>query len=158
MLAAKKKEIGAQWIVFDGIDVLLTLLQDPVRRNAGNLPPARLARGQRIDCDHHGQGRRIARPRPLHYGFLQFMVDCVVRLERRQEDRVSAQSIQITKYRGSGYAAAEFPLSFGPSGIEVGADRTRGDRASRRRASGSPRALSVWTPCSAAAYFAAAAR
>ncbi|HEX6259652.1 MAG TPA: ATPase domain-containing protein, partial [Woeseiaceae bacterium] len=57
----------------------------------------------------------------IHYGFLQFMVDCVVRFERRQEDRVSAQSIQITKYRGSGYAAAEFPLSFGPLGIEVGA-------------------------------------
>ena len=30
MLTAKKKEIGAQWIVFDGIDVLLTLLQDPM--------------------------------------------------------------------------------------------------------------------------------
>jgi KaiC/GvpD/RAD55 family RecA-like ATPase len=29
MLAAKKQEMGAQWIVFDGIDVLLTLLQDP---------------------------------------------------------------------------------------------------------------------------------
>jgi len=29
MLAAKQQEIGAQWIVFDGIDVLLTLLQDP---------------------------------------------------------------------------------------------------------------------------------
>ena len=56
-----------------------------------------------------------------HYGFLQFMVDCVVRLERRQEDRISMQTLQITKYRGSGYAAAEFPLSFGPSGIEVGA-------------------------------------
>ena len=30
MLTAKKNEIGAQWIVFDGIDVLLTLLQDPL--------------------------------------------------------------------------------------------------------------------------------
>jgi circadian clock protein KaiC len=29
-------------------------------------------------------------------------------------------SIQITKYRGSGYAAAEFPVDFGPSGIEIG--------------------------------------
>ena len=30
MLKAKKEEIGAKWIVFDGIDVLLTLLQNPV--------------------------------------------------------------------------------------------------------------------------------
>ena len=66
MLAAKKQEIGAQWIVFDGIDVLLTLLQNRSRRNAGNLPPARLARGQRLDCDHHGQSRRShVRPHAL---------------------------------------------------------------------------------------------
>src|SRR3970040_48369 len=30
MLKAKKEQIGAQWIVFDGIDVLLTLLRNPV--------------------------------------------------------------------------------------------------------------------------------
>jgi circadian clock protein KaiC len=29
MLKAKKDELGARWIVFDGIDVLLTLLRDP---------------------------------------------------------------------------------------------------------------------------------
>jgi circadian clock protein KaiC len=57
----------------------------------------------------------------VHYGFLQFMVDCVVRFHRHQEDRVSAPSIQITKYRGSSYAPAEFPMSFGPSGIAIGA-------------------------------------
>lgn len=48
------------------------------------------------------------------------MVDCVVRFERRQEGAVCTQSVQLTKYRGSGYAGAEFPVSFGPSGIEVG--------------------------------------
>ena len=120
MLTAKKKEIGAQWIVFDGIDVLLTLLQDPV------------AEMQEIYCirDWLADNALTAivtaklesrTSEAVHYGFLQFMVDCVVRFERRQEDRVSAPSIQITKYRGSAYAAAEFPVSFGPSGIEVGA-------------------------------------
>jgi circadian clock protein KaiC len=57
----------------------------------------------------------------VHYDFLQFMVDCVVRLDRRQEDRISLRTLQITKYRGSGYSEAEFPLSVGPSGIELGA-------------------------------------
>ena len=47
MLEAKKQEIGAQWIVFDGIDVLLTLLRDPARGNARDLPHPRLAGGQR---------------------------------------------------------------------------------------------------------------
>ena len=34
ILKAKKEEMGARWIVFDGIDVLLTLLQDPDCGNA----------------------------------------------------------------------------------------------------------------------------
>jgi circadian clock protein KaiC len=120
MLAAKKKEIGAQWIVFDGIDVLLTLLQDPIAemREIYRLRDWLADNALTAIVTAKLEDRASE---ALHYGFLQFMVDCVVRFERRQEDRVRAQSLQITKYRGSGYAAAEFPLSFGPSGIEVGA-------------------------------------
>ena len=120
MLAAKKKEIGAQWIVFDGIDVLLTLLQDrcaemrEIYRLRDWLADHALTAIITAKVDDRTSGL-------MHYDFLQFMVDCVVRLERRQQDRVSAQSIQITKYRGSSYAMAEFPMSIGPSGIEVGA-------------------------------------
>jgi len=120
MLAAKKQEIGAQWIVFDGIDVLLTLLRDPVAEMR------ELYRLRDWLADNALTAIVTAKTQngsseALHYGFLQFMVDCVVRLERRQQDRISVHTLQITKYRGSGYASAEFPLSFGSSGIEVGA-------------------------------------
>jgi circadian clock protein KaiC len=120
MLAAKKQEIGAQWIVFDGIDVLLTLLQDrraemrEIYRLRDWLADNALTAIITAKVDDRASGL-------MHYDFLQFMVDCVVRLERRQQDRVATQSIQITKYRGSGYAMAEFPMSIGTSGIEVGA-------------------------------------
>jgi circadian clock protein KaiC len=120
MLAAKKKEIGAQWIVFDGIDVLLTLLQDrraeirEIYRLRDWLADHALTAIITAKVDDRTSGL-------MRYDFLQFMVDCVVRLERRQQDRVATQSIQITKYRGSSYAMAEFPMSIGPSGIEVGA-------------------------------------
>ena len=114
MLAAKKKEIGAQWIVFDGIDVLLTLLQDrcaemrEIYRLRDWLADNALTAIITAKVDDRTSGL-------MHYDFLQFMVDCVVRLERRQQERVATQSIQITKYRGSGYAMAEFPVSIGPS-------------------------------------------
>lgn len=120
MLAAKQQEIGAQWIVFDGIDVLLTLLQDrraemrEIYRLRDWLADHALTAIITAKVDDRASGL-------MRYDFLQFMVDCVVRLERRQQDRVAAQSIQITKYRGSSYALAEFPMSIGPSGIEVGA-------------------------------------
>lgn len=120
MLAAKKQEMGAQWIVFDGIDVLLTLLQDPAAemRELYRLRDwlASSALTAILTAKTETRSTEAA-----HYGFLQFMVDCVVRLERHQDGRISTQTLQITKYRGSGYAAAEFPLNFGPSGIEVGA-------------------------------------
>ncbi|RPI40885.1 MAG: hypothetical protein EHM59_21345, partial [Betaproteobacteria bacterium] len=136
MLAAKKQEIGAQWIVFDGIDVLLTLLQDPAAemRELYRLRDwlADNALTAILTAKTESRSSETA-----NYGFLQFMVDCVVRLERHQEDRISVQTLQITKYRGSGYAAAEFPLSFGPSGIEVGATKAPGigHKASTQRLS-----------------------
>src|SRR5438105_2048882 len=60
-------------------------------------------------------------PEVAHYGFMQFMMDCVIRLGRRLEHGISLHRLQITKYRGSDFVAGEYPLSFGPSGMEVGA-------------------------------------
>jgi circadian clock protein KaiC len=136
MLKAKKEAIGAQWIVFDGMDVLLTLLADPaaemreIYRIRDWLAENALTA---IVTAKLGEGTS----RTLHYGFLQFMVDCVVRFQRRQEGPVCTQTVQITKYRGSGYAAAEFPVSFGPSGIEVGGTEPAeiGHEASREKLS-----------------------
>jgi circadian clock protein KaiC len=120
MLAAKQRELGAQWIVFDGIDVLLTLLRDPLAemREIYRLRDWLAASGLTAIVT-----AKLASPRSedVRYGFLQFMVDCVVRFAERQENRVCARTLQVTKYRGSDYAAAEFPVSFAASGIEVGA-------------------------------------
>jgi circadian clock protein KaiC len=121
MLKAKKEEIGAKWIVFDGIDVLLTLLQNPVAEMreiyrirdwlADNEVNAAIITAK-IDSESSGVA---------NYGFLQFMVDCVVRFERRLEHGVALHRLEITKYRGSDFVAGEYPVSFGPAGIEVGA-------------------------------------
>ncbi|TVS16282.1 MAG: circadian clock protein KaiC [Gammaproteobacteria bacterium] len=136
MLAAKKKEIGAQWIVFDGIDVLLTRLQNP----AAEVDEIYRIRDWLDDSGLTAIVTTKSEDRPhesVQYGFMQFMADCVVRLGRRQEDRVASQLVQMVKYRGSGFAAAEFPVTFGPSGIEVAAGESTAvsDRASNQRIS-----------------------
>ncbi len=120
MLKAKQQQIGATWIVFDGIDVLLTMLQDPLAEMreiyrirdwlAKNTLTAIIT--AKLDQGH------AADP---HYGFLQFMADCVIRIDRHLESGVSAHRLGITKYRGSDFAAGEFPVSVGSSGMEVGA-------------------------------------
>jgi len=119
MLKDKKEQIGARWIVFDGIDVLLTLLQNPkseIREIyrirdwlAKNAVDAAI-----ITAKIAGDGPQIA-----NYGFLQFMVDCVIGFEQRLECGVALHRIQMLKYRGSGYAKGEYPVSFGPGGMDI---------------------------------------
>lgn len=120
ILKRKKEEIGAAWIVFDGIDVLLTLLDSPVveRREIYRL------RDWLADNDLTGIiTAKIdgALPQGRQYGFMEFMVDCVVQLDRRLEEGVSVHRLEITKFRGSEFATGEFPVSFGPSGLDVAA-------------------------------------
>jgi len=119
MLKAKKEEIGAQWIVFDGIDVLLTLLQNP-KSEIREIYRIRdwLAQNEVdaavITAKIDSRGAEIA-----NYGFLQFMVDCVIGFESRLECGVSLHRVQVTKYRGSAFAKGEYPVSFGPGGMEI---------------------------------------
>ncbi|OGI66028.1 MAG: hypothetical protein A2W18_10460, partial [Candidatus Muproteobacteria bacterium RBG_16_60_9] len=121
MLKAKKDEMGAKWIVFDGIDVLLTLLQNPISEmqeiyRIRDWLAENDVNAAMITAKIDGGTSEVA-----NYGFLQFMVDCVVKFERRLEHGVALHRLQITKYRGSGFTAGEYPVSFGPAGMEVDA-------------------------------------
>lgn len=119
-LTAKVREMGARRIVIDGIDVLLTVLDDEVaeRREMYRLQEWLLSTGLTavITAKASPEERRGAADR---YGFMQFMVDCLVNLEHRLADRVSTRGIQVVKYRGSSFAEGEFPLVIGEQGIEI---------------------------------------
>jgi circadian clock protein KaiC len=120
MLEAKQLEIGAQWVAFDGIDVLLSLLRTPrarmreIYRLRDWLAHREITSIITTKIDGEGAGTDIA-----NYGFMQFMVDCVVRFDRRLEEGIPVRRLEITKYRGSSFAPGEFPLSFGPQGMAV---------------------------------------
>ena len=120
MLEAKQLEIGAQWVVFDGIDVLLSLLRTPrakmreIYRLRDWLTRRELTAIITTKIDGEGASADAA-----NYGFMQFMVDCVVRFDRRMEQGIPVRRLEISKYRGSAFAPGEFPLSFGPHGMEV---------------------------------------
>ncbi len=120
ILKAKKEAMNAGWIVFDGIDVLLTLLRDPLveMREIYRIRDwlADNALTAIVTAKMDSQTSEV-----VNYGFMQFMMDCVIRFDRRLEYGVPAHRLQITKYRGSDFASGEFPLSFGRSGIEVAA-------------------------------------
>ena len=116
---AKANEMGAKRIVFDGIDVLLTLLSDPTkeRREMYRLQEWLNANGlTAMITAKAGDSETTAAER---YSFMQFMVDAVITLHHRMLDRVSLRGVRIMKYRGSGFSEGEFPMVITPSGIEV---------------------------------------
>ena len=118
MLKAKKDELGASWIVFDGVDVLLTLLRDPAAemREIYRIRDWLAENGitALITAKTEGGHSEV-----VNYDFMQFMVDCVVRLARRLEQGISLHRLQITKYRGSDFMSGDFPVGFGASGMDV---------------------------------------
>ena len=119
-LDAKARAMGARRIVFDSIDVLLTLLEDPAleRREVYRVHDWLQEAGLTgIVTARIGTARPIQSER---YGFMQFMADCVVQLSHRLEDRVSLRTIRTVKYRGSSFAEWAFPIVIGPRGMEVG--------------------------------------
>jgi len=113
------KEMRAKRIVFDGIDVLLTLLDDPAkeRREVYRLQEWLHSAGlTAVITAKASEGDRISTER---YAFMQFMVDAVVSLQHRMYERVSLRGLRVTKYRGSGFAEGEYPMVISSTGIEV---------------------------------------
>jgi len=119
-LEAKAHEMGAKVIVFDAVDVLLSLLDDPAAecRELYRIHEWLMLNEltgiltTKIDDDHAATAQR--------YGFMPFMADCAVMLTQRVTDRVAVRAMRVVKYRGSPHGLNEVPFMIGPKGVEVG--------------------------------------
>jgi circadian clock protein KaiC len=119
MLEAKAEAMGAKRIVFDGVDVLLALLNDPVAERRELYRIYEWLQSRKLTGILTAKASEGDRPSTERYAFMQFMVDCVVILEHRLPERVSLRSLRVMKYRGSGFAENEFPIIISPNGIEI---------------------------------------
>ena len=117
VLQVKAEAIHATRIVFDGIDVLLGLLDDPVveRREMYRIRDWLSQTGLTgIVTQKAGRNDRDQR-----HGFLQFMVDCVVILRHQVVDGAAFRHLRVKKYRGSGFAGDEFPITLTKDGLQL---------------------------------------
>ena len=117
VLEAKAREIHATRIVFDGIDVLLGLLDDPAaeRREIYRIRDWLLQTGLTGMITQKSGGNDADH----RYGFLQFMVDCVVVLRHQVLDGSAFRNLRVMKYRGSGFTGDEFPISLTAEGMQL---------------------------------------
>ncbi len=120
-VAAKAREINAKRIVFDAIDVVLAMLNDPVaeRREIYRLHEWLLASGLTgIITAKSGDGHAEALNQPK-LSFMQFMVDCAVALNHHVVQGVSQRNLRVIKYRGSSFSENESPFLIASGGLEV---------------------------------------
>jgi circadian clock protein KaiC len=131
MLAALESQIrkmGARRIVFDALEVVLALLPDPAarRREIYRLHEWLLARELTGLIALQADGDETSAISQQPFGFMQFMVDCVVILNHSMVRGVSQRSLRVQKYRGSGFDEDESSFLIGKRGLEVAVTRTPG--------------------------------
>ncbi|MFW5942800.1 MAG: circadian clock protein KaiC [bacterium] len=116
---ARAEQMGARRVVFDAIDVLLALLDDPQaeRRELYRLHEWLQNRGYTGIVT--AKESLVGDNAPHRYGFLQYMADCAVSLEHDLHQLVSQRYLRILKYRGSAFIENQSPLIIGPGGIQV---------------------------------------
>ena len=116
LLEAKAAEIKATQIVFDGIDVLLNLLDNQAaeRREIYRIRDWLVETGLTGIITQKAGG-----PDGDRHGFLQFMVDCVVVLRHQVLNGSAFRNLRVMKYRGSGFAGDEFPISVTEDGMQL---------------------------------------
>jgi len=117
LLHAKAQELRATSVVFDGIDVLLSLLDDPIaeRREIYRIREWLALTGLTGVITQKIVGSEADQ----RYSFLQFMVDCVVVLRHQVVEGAAFRNLRVMKYRGSGFSGDEFPISLTRDGMQL---------------------------------------
>lgn len=110
------KRIRARRVVIDALDVLLRVFNDPQRERNElyRLHEWLMARGltNLLTAKAHRSGEGVAQ-----YEFLDFMADCVIRLDHRVIGQVATRRLRVIKCRGSGFGTNEYPYVIGRHGI-----------------------------------------
>ncbi len=116
ILGGQSQALGATFAVIDAIDGLLRLLDDP-----------RLEREQ-LEILHDWLTKQDMtsvltvkssgeRSEQTDYDFLDYMVDCVIKLDQRVDGQISTRRARVLKYRGSSYDRNEHPFAITEQGI-----------------------------------------
>jgi len=118
------RRVKARRIAFDGLDVLLDMIEDPaaMRREVYRLSDwlaerslTAIITAKRPPDDGAMQSR---------YAFLPFLTDCVIVLQHRVVGRTAMRWLRVLKCRGVAHSSNDIPLVLSSSGLELDIPRT----------------------------------
>lgn len=115
ILEGKAKELGAERIVIDAMDILMRLFDDPKRQQNEIFALNTWLKDQSMTAVL--TTKNIKDTDSPEYGYLDFMADCVIYLDQRTREQVTTKRLQVLKYRGSGYSGNEYPFLISDDGI-----------------------------------------
>jgi len=110
------KRIRAKQVVMDALDVLMRVFGNPQRERTELyrlhdwLIDRKFTAVLSVKVQQDGSMAH-------RYEFLDFMADCVIRLDHRVVGQVATRRLRIIKYRGSGFGTNEYPYVIGQRGI-----------------------------------------
>jgi circadian clock protein KaiC len=121
-IGARAKQMKAKRIVFDSVDVLLTLLDSAAarRKELYCLYDWLLNSGMTAILTAKSDGHTPVGDE--QYSNMQFMADCVICLNHQLSEQISVRNLWVKKFRGSAFLENQLPLSIGEKGIEISAD------------------------------------
>jgi circadian clock protein KaiC len=110
---------GASNVAFDGLDMLLSSLNDEALERQEIIRLGRWVRESGVTAMLTVKNHKASERDQHRADFLQYMTDCVVVLDGILTATSFSRTIRVTKYRGSSFAANPAPFIIGPSGLEV---------------------------------------
>ncbi len=118
-LDALRAKTGARRVVFDGVDVLLSGLDNRTaeRREVHRLREWLLRTGVSgmITAKMDPHGERLSQ----RHAYMEYMADSVVTMRHRSLDGMALRSIRVAKLRGGQHSSDEVPMIISSKGIEV---------------------------------------
>jgi circadian clock protein KaiC len=110
--------MNARLVVIDAIDVLLTLMHDPVRERNELLALQQWLTENDLTVLMTVKTQYTAE-QTRQYQFMDYLVDCVIGLDNRLLGQLSTRRLHVVKYRGSGFGSNEYPFVIAPPGITL---------------------------------------
>ena len=118
IIDGQSRAIGAKRIVFDALDVLMRLYDNPIRERGEmySLYEWLLDHGMTaILTVKASEAPDVFRA----YEILEYTADCVIRLIQRPGEWISTRELQVIKFRGSDFGRNAYPFVIQEGGIRV---------------------------------------
>lgn len=115
ILSGQARRIGARLIVIDAVDMLMRLFDDPARARNQLTFLHRWLNEQKLTTIMTVKSGSVQR----ELDYLDFMADCVIKIDQRVHEQVNTRRLRVNKYRGSDFASREHPFVISRQGIVV---------------------------------------